>query len=88
VNLGGLTAMAKGREIPFWRTFVGTFGFFFSSKCLGRIGFWQTLLFFGYSSCRGRRDFGIFSGFERQYSQFCLDTSGMPNFVAVGHFNT
>ena len=37
--------MAKGREIPFWRTFVGTFGFFFSSKCLGRIGFWQTLLF-------------------------------------------
>jgi hypothetical protein len=45
VNLGGPTAMAKGREIPFWRTFVGTFGFFFSSKCLGRIGFWQTLLF-------------------------------------------
>ena len=37
--------MAKGREIPFWRTFVGTFGFFFSLKCLGRIGFWQTLLF-------------------------------------------
>jgi hypothetical protein len=43
---------------------------------------------FGYSSCRGRRDFGIFGGFERQFSQFRLDTSGMPNFVAVGHFNT